>query len=263
MAVKWSMRNRFEDGLACFSLWRIPIMTRKLGSILIAFATILIVLADSSDAQARRRLFGGGGSWGDNGSHGSWGGNGGSWGSNGGSCGGRWRRHGSNGSWGGRWDCGSHGGNGSYGGNGSHGGTYDNGCGSHGGTYHNGAPSGGSAYYGEGNVYSAERQSEVRYYGRRNGETAAPAPIYREGEVSAERRDMQGDANSRSATRQSETPGSAAGTTGDSNVNPPEPPSPGHQQQGPGGPPPQGLQGSDGSTQPNSNPTGAATGAGT
>ena len=30
-------------------------MTRKLGSILIALATVCIVLADASDAQARRR----------------------------------------------------------------------------------------------------------------------------------------------------------------------------------------------------------------
>src|SRR5687768_16179771 len=103
--------------LVRISFWRIPIMTRKLGSILIAIATLCIVLADASDAQARRR----GGS---HGSNGSWGSNGGSNGSHG-SWGGRWRRngsHGSNGSWGGRWRRnGSHGSNGSWGGNGSHG----------------------------------------------------------------------------------------------------------------------------------------------
>jgi hypothetical protein len=185
-------------------------MTRKLGSIVIALATVCIVLADASDAQARRR----------GGSHGSWGSNGGSHGGNGshGSFGGRWRRngsHGSNGSWGGRWRRnGSHGSNGSWGGNGSHGGNY-NGCGSHGGSYEV-SHEGGTAYYGEGTIHSAQGQTETRYYGQPNGAAAAPAPIHMENEQSGTRPEM----------RDSQTP-----QGGDPITNPPTPPNP--SQQGP------------------------------
>jgi hypothetical protein len=197
-------------------------MTRKLGSILIALATVCIVLADASDAQARRR---GGGS---NGSNGSWGSNGGSNGSHG-SWGGRGRRNGSHGSWGGRWRRnGSHGGNGSYGGNGSHGG-YNNGCGSNGGSYEVSSHNGG-AYYGEGSVHSAQGQSEVRYYGQRNGGAAAPAPIYLENDQSSARPEIH-----ESETQHNTGQGTDAG------ANPPTPPSqPG---QGPTGTSPNNTRG--------------------
>jgi hypothetical protein len=192
-------------------------MTRKLGSVLIALATVCIVLADASDAQARRR----GGS---HGSNGSWDSNGGSHGSNGshGSWGGRGRRNGSHGSWGGRWRRnGGHGSNGSYGGNGSHGG-YNNGCGSNGGSYGVSSHNGG-AYYGEGTVHSAEAQSEVRYYGQRSGGTAvAPAPIYMENDQSSARPEIR-ENESQYDTGQGTDPG----------ANPPTPPS--QSEQGPAG----------------------------
>jgi hypothetical protein len=187
-------------------------MTRKLGSIVIALATVCIVLADASDAQARRR----------GGSHGSWGSNGGSHGSNGshGSWGGRWRRHGShgsNGSWGGRWR--RHGSNGSWGSNGSHGG-YTNGCGSNGGSYHS-TSEGGTAYYGEGSVHTAQGQTETRYYGPRNGAAVAPAPIHMENEQSSARPEI----------RESDTQQGVSEQGSDVNTTPPSPPNP--DQQGP------------------------------
>jgi hypothetical protein len=137
-------------------------MTRKLGSIVIALATVCIVLANASDAQARRH----------GGSHGSWGSNGGSYGGNGshGSWGGGWRRHGShgsNGSWGGRWR--NHGSNGSWGGNGSHGGYYND-CSTHGSSYD--IHGDGSGYYGAGAAFLAGSQRETRYFDERLGETA-------------------------------------------------------------------------------------------
>ena len=85
-------------------------------------------------------------------------------------------------------------------------------------------PIAAAAYYGEGTVHSAQGQSEVRYYGRRNGEsTAAPAPIHMEGEQSSNRPE----------TRDNETQYNTSGQGTDPGLNPPTPP--GQSGQGPAG----------------------------
>jgi hypothetical protein len=128
MAAKWSTHNdEFEDG------WfqrlvneGVFVMTHRLGFGFVAIATLGLMLASASDANA---FFGGrnGGSCGSHGGYGSNGGNGshGSEGSRGGFFS-RLRGRGSNGSNGGygsnggHGSCGSHGGNGGYHENGHH-----------------------------------------------------------------------------------------------------------------------------------------------
>jgi hypothetical protein len=137
------------------------IMTRWIGTLLIAIGALSVSLADATESQARGRRGcgsnGGGGSWGNGGSRGG-----------GGSFGGLFSRsrNGSHGGWGSNGGCGSHGGWGSNGGR-----FHSNGCGSHGGAYHGEAVEVHSGYRGDG---------EVRYYGERVESTApmaAPAPV--------------------------------------------------------------------------------------
>jgi hypothetical protein len=198
------------------------IMTRWIGTVLIAIGAVSVTLASANQSEAWGRR--GGGSCG---SHGGWG-NGGSRGG-GGSFGGlfsRWRNGGSNG------------------GGGSHGGWHDNGCGSHGGRhYSNGCGSHGGTYHGEsGEVRAADSgvEGEVRYYGERVESAtpmAAPAPI-----MDNEEQGRDADANRDSIEApnppdqdsnqprninepiRSDQPGATQPGTAPDNVNPPAPP---------------------------------------
>jgi hypothetical protein len=194
------------------------IMTRWIGTVLIAIGAVTVTLAIATESEAWGRR--GGGSCG---SHGGWS-NGGSRGG-GGSFGGlfsRWRNGRSNGS------CGSHGG------------WYDNGHGSHGGRhYSNGCGSHGGAYYGESvGVRSADgTPGEVRYYGDRVDSTApmaAPAPIMEnEGGADANRDSVDApnppdqDSNQQRSTDEqirADQPGASQPGAPSDNVNPPAPP---------------------------------------
>jgi hypothetical protein len=183
------MHNVFDDGslISCCT-WRTKIMTRWIGTLLIAIGALSATLASATESQAWGRRGcgsnGGGGSWGNGGSRGG-----------GGSFGGLFSRS-RNGSHG---RCGSHGGWGSNGGR-----HHSNGCGSHGGGYHGEAVEVHSAYGGEG---------EVRYYGERVDSVApmaAPAPVM-ENEVQ--------DRNMQQNGSRMEAPAPPPGE--DSNVNPP------------------------------------------
>src|SRR5262245_11795502 len=107
MVVKWSTRERDEDGLFVRMRMEESIMVRRTGLLMLAVTALALTLvaADSAEAFFGRR---GGGSCGSSGgSSGSWGGSSGGYGSNGscgGSFGGRWRHRRGGGS------CGSSGG---------------------------------------------------------------------------------------------------------------------------------------------------------